>query len=301
MSTLMPRYPGSKARYLIQWDDGARFDAVVEPFLGAGHFLQYYLPRVQHAFAAEADPSVLAIWHSWLRPNEHHRVYWWINSLQRDFAFDTKQAWAWQFLKGVFHEPSSDPTILAAASLVIRKLAFGGIVRCSKNGKLNVTYSKLQLPELLKWEYRFPPQPPIPIHLDQDWSDAVTTFSDSEAVEAIALVDPPYYVPRRYGRVTPCYPNHKPHSPDTLDLFLDCTSSLLSTGRCSRIICTNYYSPETDDAIRAIASQYNCPITLEMGSTLTSINRGMEASSINIEATWILGHEYARQLELFAS
>ncbi len=69
----------------------------------------------------------------------------------------------------------------------------------------------------------------------------------------IALIDPPYWLPKRYSRthqrLTACYPGHKPYSSETYQLYAD---ALQLAKSADLILITNYFSDEMDQLVRSL-------------------------------------------------
>lgn len=302
---LIPRYPGGKRKLLKQIYDGDNYDCIVDPFAGGGAITVKLLPIVKHAFVADADPSVWAVWECWRKPDLHSHVRQIIRNIQANAA--ANPALAWDFLKQDFEAANiRRPDLLAATSLAIRKLAFGGVIRLGSSGKLNITWSKGQLPKLLSWQYRFPAQPKgAQINLSHFWQDAVLRFTGSSCKRAIALIDPPYWLPytpgtsrRGTGGMTPAYPGHKPHAQETFDLCTKCVSSLVDSHRVQRLVVANYWSNEMDEALTKIAEEAQLPIECIKVGRLDGINKSRAVSTQNVDCLWVIGHQGIKQLSL---
>lgn len=302
---LIPRYPGGKRKLLKQIYDGDTYDCIVDPFAGGGAATVKLLPVVKRAFVADADPSVWAVWECWRKPHLHPHVKQIIRNIQTNTA--ANPALAWDLSKQDFEAANTRrPDLLAATSLAIRKLAFGGVIRFGASGKLNITWSKGQLPKFLSWQYRFPAQPEgTQINLGDSWQDAVSAFKSSDCKRAIALIDPPYFVPytpgtsrRGNGGMTPAYPGHKPHAQDTFDLCVDCVSSLVSSNRVKRLVVANYWSSEMNEALTKIAEDAQLPIECIKVGRLDGINRSRAVSTQNVDCLWVIGHQRIKQLSL---
>lgn len=306
---LFSRFPGSKrnqAKYPI-WD-GSNFDAVIEPFAGGAAFSQAMLKRgVRSVFLADADPWVRAVYECWIDPNTHDAVYQSIRQLQLNFSDDP--ALGEQICKGVldFHHQYSLPEVVAA-SLVLRHITFAGVVRVGAGKLLNVSLVEERLPTLLRWKFRFPPiQPGASISIADHWSKAVENLerwaSDNPTKRAIALVDPPYYVPpmpqvhrqrKQSSAITPVYPGHKPHDPETLAMCVDAVRRLAAIPQVKFMAVTNYYSDELHQELLKI----DPTITLTMGSKLDGLNCKRASTTQFVEATWTIGVRQTEQLRL---
>ena len=327
ISALVPRYPGSKRLY--DFNDCGNYDSVIEPFTGSGiTSLKLMSQGARSLFWADTDPTMRAIYRVWVDKSLHDQFYFYLEEFRASFFKESPtlvcldgmrllkdsirsiQDKAWTQLKDTFDfADKSNLAKLAAASLCLRKLTFGGVVRASANGKLNVTYCKGQLDELEKWRYRFPIVPPT-LNISQSWEGSFKELERSDCEKTFCLIDPPYWLPlyetdedlkkarRQAGTMLPCYRGHKPHDRATLDLCVDAVRIALSSQKIQRIVITNYFSEELDSAIAALCDEFKKPLTIKTVGKLDGINRGRVATTQNKEAIWSIGHAATKQLSL---
>jgi len=310
ISALVPRYPGSKRLY--DFNDCGDYDSVIEPFTGSGiTSLKLMSQGARSLFWADTDPTMRAIYRVWVNSELHDQFYIHLEEFRSSFFRESlERDRAWIQLKDTFDAAdTSSPAKLAAASLCLRKLTFGGVVRASANGKLNVTYCTGQLDELEKWRYRLPIAPST-LSISQSWEGSFKELEKSVCDRAFCLIDPPYWLPlyeanedlkkvrRQTGTMTACYLNHKPHDRATLDLCVDAVRTALSIQKIQRIVITNYFSEELDSAIAALCDEFKKPLTIKTVGKLDGINRGRVATTQNKEAIWSIGHAATKQLSL---
>lgn len=310
ISALVPRYPGSKRLY--DFNDCGNYDSVIEPFTGSGiTSLKLMSQGARSLYWADTDPTMRAIYRVWVNSKLHDQFYIHLEEFRSSFfRKPIERDLAWDYLKDTFDAAdTSSPAKLAAASLCLRKLTFGGVVRASANGKLNVTYCKGQLDELKKWRYQLPIAPPT-LSISQSWEGSFKELEKSDCERTFCLIDPPYWLPlckadedlkkvrRQAGTMLPCYLGHKPHDRATLNLCVDAVRTALSSQKIQRIIVTNYFSEELDSAIAALCDEFKKPCTIETVGKLDGINRGRVATTQNKEAIWSIGHAATKQLSL---
>jgi site-specific DNA-adenine methylase len=318
ITALVPRYPGSKRLY--DFDDRANYDSVIEPFTGSGITSLKLMNRgARSLFWADTDPTMRAIYRVWIDKSLHDLFYSYLEGFRSSFfkerpdaSIESDQDEAWSQLKDVFDgADDSDPARLAAASLCLRKLTFGGVVRASSNGRLNVTYCKGQLDELKKWRYKLPIAPPfLNLSISQSWEGSFKELEKSNCERAFCLIDPPYWLPlheadghlkkarRQTGTMTPCYLGYKPHDRATLDLCVDAVKIALSSSKIKRIVVTNYFSEDLDGAIASLCEEFKKPLSVKTVGRLDGINRGRVATTQNSEAVWSIGNAAIEQLNL---
>lgn len=307
---LFSRYPGNKSNYNLF--DGGNYDAVIECFGGSASFSQQMMARgVKQVFLADTDPSVRAVYDVWTTPHLHHDFYCDLRSLQAYFAREPEMAW--NCLKSNLNHPKIQPTTrLAAASLTLRYLTFGGVVRCNADGKLNVTYAPERLETLKRWKYTLPPIPKnCEIQISADWQCCLTRFEaiclgNREAAyrpkKAILLLDPPYYSDRSLGvRMTPAYPGHQPHDPATLDLCMDALSMALSTPNIDRIVMTNYVSNALEKRVTELCEKRKINFRFTRLAKMDQMQRKHSSKTQNVEGMWEFGELQVRQANLFAA
>jgi hypothetical protein len=301
---LFPRFPGNKRNYALY--DGGQHDAVIEPFGGSAIFSQQMMQRgAKQIFIADADPTVLAVYKVWKAPHLHHDFYLELRAFQKYLARDPEMAWG--CLKENLDYPRRRSTaLLAAASLTLRHLTFGGVVRCSENGKLTISYCEERLPVLQRWRYQLPPIPKdCQVNVYSNWLECVTAFSQvmgiCPAAKAIALLDPPYYSDRSVGiRMTPAYPGHQPHDISTIDLTIKPLEALLQVPQVRRITITNYCSAALDEQIKAMAATTQLPMRFTQLTKLDGMQRRYPTKTQNVEGLWEFGYPACDQLQLFA-
>jgi hypothetical protein len=299
---LIARFPGSKRLHRRRLFPG-RYATVVEAFAGGGSVTTGLAPR--HAFAGEANPATRAVWEVWSHPDIHEAVYGHLEALKQAMLDD--QATAWPALKARYEEPVEATDSLAAVALMMHRLTFGGVTRCNRFGLLNVALSRGQLGKLAKWRYRFPPAPERLV-VTPGWEAAIASFAASGATNALALVDPPYWMPytpgtrrRGTGGMTPAYPGHKPHDPATLAMCLDSATALAAMPQVERLVVTNYLTQEMDEAMHTIANDAGRYIQrLDLGR-LAGLNRSRAAVTCARDTAWIMTHTQDEQLTLWAS
>lgn len=282
-----------------------------EPFLGAGWATCKALnttspltrypgskrsrPDLHHqadaAFVAESDPSVLAVWLAWLQQEQHGEVLDRLGLWQKEFTGECVEQ-AWNALKHAFE--NSEGAELAAASLALRKLTFGGVVRNGATGNLNIRYVKCQVPKFLKWDYAFPPQPSGLVHASNDWRGSWAAVQQYSFRLAKALIDAPYWLPegpgtsrRGTGRMSPAYRGHLPHADETKALCVDAFAAAVSDPRFTLIQVTNYYSDELHSDLAEIYPG----VQVQMGDRLDGINAGKKKGTSHIEALWTVERE----------
>lgn len=293
-------YPGNKGDSTYRshiFGERFQWGAVLEPFCGTGATSLY--ARCDRRFLAESAPDVRAIWQAWI-DGQWHEVVGRIRDYQRCPVPET-----WAYAKGVYHD-SRCPLNLAAASLVLRKLAFGGVIRHNRKGRLNVTWNPSKIPAFLNWDPVAPP-PPSGISLTHDWKEAVLRWEAAKIPETLVLLDPPYYLPykagterRGTGLMTPAYRDHRPHSEECLKLTLDPLRIITPNPNAKRIVVCNYYSDRLQTEIVAIAratgrmlvSTPGIPCKVEQGidiGVMGHMNRGNGKPRVKaVEKLWIL-------------
>jgi hypothetical protein len=216
----------------------------------------------------------------------------------------------------------------AASYLTLKRLTFGGVLRCNKAGRLNVALSadkldkfinagkrrkqrcKLTIPLLdldnslddyWGWEYQWPSNGIEKLTFAEGWQGAVTALEDSPYRDALVVLDPPYYSPqawvevRKDGRqvaskMTPAYPGHNPQSADELALCLDSLDAVLATGKARRVVLFNYWSPELDEQIRAVLTRHGrSDCAVSRVGYLGGMNNAQTFHKRDVEAVWEIG------------
>lgn len=290
----IPVYPGNKAhsnyRKIIF---GGQFvwDAIVEPFAGTGSTALY--GRTERRYLGESSNDVRAIWNVWDRGD-------WgaIQQEIRDYQRMDSPVHAWDVAKGIY-EDTIDYTddelgewsslSLAVASLVLRKLAFGGVIRHSRDGELNVSYHESKFPAWQRWK-AYAPHPTGVIEIRRDWLCCLRSMPRGLGKNVLTLIDPPYYLPyapgterRGTGAMTPAYGNHEPHEGGTLHLCLGAVEYALKYP--GRIVVCNYLSNEMHNGILAMAPH----ATWTDVGTMKRMNNGNGEPRINaVERLWVI-------------
>lgn len=235
----IPVYPGNKAhaRYRkVIFGGRFQWGAIVEPFAGTGSTALY--GRTESRILAESAPDVRAIWSAWVEGDWGY-VQDGIRSYQR---MPTQEAW--DTAKAVYAQHQG--LQLAAASLVLRKLAFGGVIRHGANGELNVSWHESKAMSFRQWKAPAPHATGKVMLYD----DALQCLRESPEDDALVVIDPPYWLPGT-GRMTPAYRAHTPHGDDTFALCVD--ALVLALPWAKRIVVCNYESPQLHEAILALA------------------------------------------------
>ena len=158
----------------------------------------------------------------------------------------------------------------------MRKLTFGGVVRCNAEGKQNAPFVQGQLDKLWMWKPSFDgAEFAQRILMRNDYKDVIKTFKHSSFTSAEAFIDPPYYAPRQEcpRQQTPAYWNHKPHEAGTRDLCLNAVEECAKDKRIKRILVTNYVSQCLDGRLRFMSKQHNRSISFVEGKTLKTMQR----------------------------
>ena len=209
----------------------------------------------------------------------------------------------WATIKDAYEAgDSSDLNYLAAITLLLHKLSFGGVIRSGKRAdNLNIAPSIDQMGVLWGWEHRYP-SPPAFLSFSGSWEGAVTSFEDSDKTNALAVIDPPYYWPVR-GEMTPAYRWHTPWSDETLALTLDCTGAMAKSKKLSRIVVTNYLSDPIDQAMTGLAAAHDWHLSRVDLGRLDGLNRSKACTSDRRDTAWIFNRDRPQvvdQLCLFA-
>jgi len=305
---LLHPYPGSKKdwhKYPV-WDERYCYDAWIEPCVGAGHQVHRYLATgiVNRAFIADIDPAVYTVWQAWqdptLREAVAFSVYRWAESIQKAYATGDEDTLISNFnvLCHELNAPIPGHEVgLAAASIVLRKLVFGGVLRCNAQGTLNVALSKDKLRAFQAWDFKWPyVNPRWTVCLADSAHACLDEFEASDCESAIAFFDPPYWVPkgsrpgrRGTGALTPAYTHHgDPQGEELKELCLSVLERLLSNPRVERIVVTNYISPELAAAVEAMGKGGRAWRLTPLGE-LTTMNRGMIRDDCPVEGFWEFG------------
>jgi hypothetical protein len=208
----------------------------------------------------------------------------------------------WSVIKDAYEAgDTGDLNYLAAITLMLHKLSFGGVIRSGKIAdNLNIAPSIDQMGVLWGWEHRYPTAPAF-LSFSGSWEGAVTAFEASTQVDALAVIDPPYYWPVR-GEMTPAYRWHTPWADETLALTLDCAGAMAKSRKLSRIVVTNYLSDPVDQAMTGLAAEHNWYLTRVDLGRLDGLNRSKACTSDRRDTAWIFNRDrpqVADQLCLF--
>lgn len=308
---LIPRFPGSKRLRWRLFADSQRFDCIIEPFAGGGSLTTKFMATTTGAaFVAEANRPTWSVWHCWADPGLHASVYGHLAALKAEALADF--ASAWPRLKEAYEGAEVDPARLAAVTLTIHRLTFGGIVRGNRAGGLNVKPVDCQLAKFPRWQYKFPPANGL-ISVGQQWEEAIASLEASSCSQALAIVDPPYWLPytpgtkrRGTGGMSPSYPGHRPHAPETFAMAVDSARMLATSDKVRRLVVTNYLSAEMAAAMEEIATASGRYLQRVDLGVLASINKTRAAVTKAKDTAWILTREkpviyYQEELNLWAS
>jgi hypothetical protein len=320
---LLSPYVGSKenvTKYPVH--DGGDYDAIIEPFLGSGHFTTRHIGSIGKAFVAEQDPSVWAVAYCWTQPRLRVAVDSIVLQYRAMILEDAETAY--DYLKSEFDRIVAEGKAfwnrpvtvkLAAVSITIRKLLFGAVTRPNATtGKLNVSLSQdklktfekkhgvpqLQLltrEECQTWVHHWRPLPQgAQVHLFLDWRFTCMALERSSVESAIAFIDPMYWVPYRpgtarrgTGAMTPAYRGHDPSDRQLLMDCIDCVEWLLSTGKVKRLVVTNYISDPMRAAMARLAQKYDFPLWFSDLGPLNTMNKRHKAKTQYHEGAWEFG------------
>ena len=310
---------GSKSRtskYPV--DDYRSYDVVVEPFAHAGpivieRLLNFGTPiGCKSAIVSDADLSVYAIWKVWITPELQDKCSEIINTYKvrlsavKTTKEDMKSSEAYviyQELKNKFNSlinnQSSDYAAIAAISLILRKLVFGGVIRCSSKG-LNVTLSWDKLKSFSRWNHQwYELDPMCHIELAKDWQGSLINLEQSSFKKFLVLIDPPYWLPyepgtkrRGTGSMTPAYAVHNPWDEDTFQMAVGSVEKclqLMNQSGDSRIVHTNYWSKPMQLAMKELSRKYGINVNTTLLGTLTGMNHARINKTNRIECAWEFG------------
>ncbi|MGA1476743.1 MAG: hypothetical protein ACO4AI_16585 [Prochlorothrix sp.] len=277
----IPVYPGSKSwgRYRKAILGGSPFwGAVVEPFCGTGSTALYAC--TEHRYLGESEPDVRAIWYCW-RIGQWRDVQKLVGAAQGTVLEKGAQE-AWDWAKSQYEADRCDPVSLAAASLVLRKLAFGGVIRRNRSGRVNVTWNQDKIASFLNWECRAP-EPPTTgiISISNSWECCIEAWLSDGPANSLILIDPPYAVGSG-----PAYGGHNPNDTETLALALDPLRAVVDNPKATRIVVCNYWSEFLDRGIRTMAGS-RIVTGIPMGA-MTTMNRRGTAATMQNEYFWVL-------------
>ena len=271
LPALISPYPGGKGgpryfrRFGPQWqslicDRPSYYDCIVEPFAGSGAVTWQHHHGIKNAIAADCDPGVQAVWQCWGSPLVLRKLEQWYYHVKEEpqSAFD--------ILKAIY-ENNLYPEALAAAYLTLKRLVFGGVLRCNKQGKLNVALHQDKLEKYLAgWTYEWPDNGIESLAFKYSWQEAVQALADSSYERALVVIDPPYYSNKvwieerkdgsqRISKMTAAYPEHNPQSDAELKMCVDCLDAVLATGKALRVVVFNYHSDELKRRINTLVEK----------------------------------------------
>lgn len=273
------------------------YEAILEPFLGAGHYsinhCNYPLVMPEKFFWGEKDPSVRAVHRIWLSDNETRKeCEKAVKGYQDIFRAVTDTESVWGLLANDFNKAAQsynsglvDSVIsMAAASLAVRKLTFAGMVRTNKETNLlNVRYVKGEVSKFKQWNYTFGEKLPRSFQLSDSWQQCFQDFAASSFETAAILIDPPYY-----KGASPCYPGHEPKRGSTKDLTIFPLKRALWDVRIRRIVVTNYDSEEMNLEILASAEEFGFEVQKLVSGALTQMQRSKSTTTKNTQGFWII-------------
>lgn len=314
---LLSRFPGTKCPHLYPVHDSGDYDCWMAPYAGSGEqeaWLAQRYPRLP-VYASDVDPAVKAPWRCWHDAGLRQRVRARVQEWQQQILADSDRGWPQ--MRGTFdrYAQRGGPNYLvemAAVSIVIRRLVFSGIIRCSKEtGNLNIALNQGDLERLGRWEFHWP-KPPRHLCFADSWRDLIKRFARSRFNRAIVLVDPPYWAPghcpRVNGGMSPCYPGHVPNDPSTYTDFLELMDWLLSSGRVARVVATNYWGQVINAQVKdkqlvggdvvewpirgdmeAMAMRHGWEMAFSHNKILDQGNKGVDSVAFRLEGVWEFG------------
>lgn len=299
---LLSPYPGAKNPAVYPVHDGGDYDCWVAPFAGSGE-QEAWIARMypgMAVIAADADPLVRSVWRCWDSAGARNAVVEAIKGYSVKVESDPEKGFellSLQMQQGLLSYPSSFIN-LAAVSIVLRRLTFGGVIRLNSKGELNVGLSQDKLRTFRKgWEFAWP-QSPNRLRMFDDWAkamdfvagwgpDPLWNFSS-----AIAIIDPPYC-----DGTTAAYA----HADGTMSMGVDCIDGLLASGNVSRIVAFNYWGEwvEGDSApteypickaMQHLAQRHNVDVYFSHLGTLATMNKGAGKAAVHrYEGVWEIG------------
>lgn len=109
------------------------------------------------------------------------------------------------------------------------------------------------------------------------------------------------YLHRSIGvRMTPAYPGHRPHEPETIALTIEPLRRLLQVPQVKRIVVTNYVSSALNRQIEALSAETKLPLKFTPLKKLDQMQRAHLSKTQNVEGLWEFGESNQNQLDLFA-
>ena len=309
---------GSKKYRAIH--DGGDYDCIYEAFTGGGGFTLLHPNAPRALFGADADPAVRAAWLAMhddkTRTIAADRIAWWTQQFQ-GVSLEQAQR-SWRVLREEFnwggHPATRGKTRLAyyaAASIVIRRLCFGTVLRTAnqpsttfhgkKLHRLNIALSykaekgKSKLESFQGWQHQWP-TPLDHCTITTHFNTSAIALKHSHYQSAIAVIDPPYWVPyepgtnrRGTGAMTAAYPGHKPSDDREFGLCIDAINAAFATGKVKRAVVFNYVSGRLDQAIRIAAKRWNMPCHFSNLGPLGNMNNAQQKHGRFDEGVWELG------------
>mgnify|MGYP000017118210 CR=1 FL=1 len=312
-------FPGSKRKRFDALAGRKKRDCLIDPFLGGGALA--LLCDCPLKIVAEGDPALNLQWQfilqnrwkevlqemtawqkkvSYLLSTAGYFAYCTLtpkkrrkeavlpgNELALVFLEEMDKLWS-QLLKSL---KSSDDLKQAAAALAVRKLSFASYTREGKDGQLNIKWTTDKLASFVNFDGK---QPIIKGEwsLHKDAFDAISAYMCQPIDNAIALIDPPYWLPPVDGvrnQLTPSYRGHKPHNPETFALGIASLRLLSSLTTVRRIAYCNYYSKPMDAAVRQTAEACSRSVELIEFGVLDQSHQGHGLQRANnLDCAWIL-------------
>jgi site-specific DNA-adenine methylase len=295
---------GSKSRtskYPI--DDYRDYEVVVEPFAHAGpiaieRLLNFGKPTgVRRAIVADSDISVNTIWKTWIDPQarkECDEILSRYSQIISDFARNTtRQAFKsnpfWGNIERAFNDSLQGHLSYgqsAAYSLLVRKLVFGGVVRCNKEGKLNVGLSWDKLQSFVNWKHSWHQLDELcEVSVFNNYEEALF---DIDGRTALVLIDPPYWLPRK--GMTQAYTSHDPIADETFKMAVNGVRHAIENSyKDSRIVHTNYWSRPMQLAMEEISRNAGVPVYTTQLDVMTGMNKSQAVKTDRIETAWEFG------------
>lgn len=305
---LLSPYPGAKNPDRYPVHDGGQYDCWVAPFAGSGEqeaWIAKHYPCLP-VIAADADSAVRAVWECWGDAELRQQVFKRIDRYAELVMADPVSGFA-RLKQQIEHHwlgAPYDGIDLAAVSMLLRRLTFGGVIRSNAQGELNVGLSPDKLKtfqrqwtfedHLFQW-----PQPPRVLTVFEDWGRAVDFVAghdhrtpETNHENAIAIVDPPYC-----AGTTDAYAQ----ASGELQMALDCVDLLLASGNVSRLVAFNYWGEWVagEDAPREypivaamqrIADEHRVEMHFSRLGTLATMNNGPGKTAVHrFEGVWEIG------------
>jgi site-specific DNA-adenine methylase len=297
-SRLLSPYPGAKNPAVYPVHDGGDYDCWVAPFAGSGEqeaWLARHYPGLP-VIAADADPMVRAVWECWrtekLRKSTRLLVQAWKERVLKRPEETFQELAELATFDSMHRNPLGyNPVAVAAVSIILRRLTFGGVMRFNDKGVFNVGLSQDKLNTLRDggWAFEWP-EPPQVLTVFNSWAKAAQVHP--LATRAIAIVDPPYC-----AGTTDAYAN----ADGDYTMALDCISDLLASGNVARIVAFNYWGEwvEGNDApteypickaMQVLAHKYSVDVYFSHLGTLATMNKAADKAAVHrYEGVWEIG------------